>query len=453
MAFGSSVIGRRFISSYGRFLGILSVVTLTVIILWQIFPLSNEQIPMKIKISVLNYKNRVQLSDTRSYEIPLETSLKLKSILGCQDRELDKMELLSQSDCWVLKNLIRGRRSINMGCAESITLTTVGDIWYMKNLEILMTRWLGPISIALFAPGDDFVRTMDSIQYMRHCLPSSELIRDYVTFHIYFPTEDLPLDPMPLDEEEALKWPHDCSTMFAPYEDIKRARFYRYQRNLTLPINVGRNVARSSVNTHFILATDIELYPSLKLIPQFLQMISDDEDNFIVESNRRRVFALPVFDLDRNALIPDNKEELMRLYDMKLAMPMHANSCSYCSLIPHQERWLALNNNGNKMEILDVTQRYNNMPFWEPFYISDNTEPEYDERLSWDSQSDKRMHNYAMCLLDYEYDILHPAFLTHSPGLKKFDLEGDRMSYVEEIVPSLLAEYAEKYGINEICIV
>ena len=45
-------------------------------------------------------------------------------------------------------------------------------------------------------------------------------------------------------------------------------------------------------------------------------------------------------------------------------------------------------------------------------------DPHYDERLSWEGKSDKMTQGYALCVLDYEFQILDNAFLVHKPGIK-----------------------------------
>ena len=37
---------------------------------------------------------------------------------------------------------------------------------------------------------------------------------------------------------------------------------YRSANGLTYPVNVGRNIARESATSHFVFASDVELYPS-----------------------------------------------------------------------------------------------------------------------------------------------------------------------------------------------
>jgi len=77
----------------------------------------------------------------------------------------------------------------------------------------------------------------------------------------------------------------DCS---APYKDfadrlIKQAfpvgkdkheiLNVRAQKHLPYPINVLRNVARLAATTRYLLASDIELYPSVNIVSMFRQML------------------------------------------------------------------------------------------------------------------------------------------------------------------------------------
>ncbi|XP_061395892.1 beta-1,4-glucuronyltransferase 1-like [Musca vetustissima] len=338
-----------------------------------------------------------------------------------------------------------------MDCAEAVTFTTVADYSYLGHLELIVERWMGPISLALFAPGHDFNATLNAIQYARHCLPISQLIRDYVSFHIYFPSGHMPDEPIPRSEVEALNWPFNCSDVYAPYENISPSAIYWKQFSVDFPINVGRNVARRSANTHFTMAADIELYPSKDFIRNFLEMLSGNKS--LLAEGQPHVFAVPAFDLDSHAIIPDNKAELMTLFRMQMAMAMHQKSCKYCRLIGQEKKWLERGViPDGKFEVVAVVKRFSSIPgFWEPFFVSDNRIPDFDERLMWQGQYDKRMHNYAMCLLGYKYYVLHPAYLTHAPGPKPFDEDNTRMFEADEEILDMVAEYAVIYGINEDC--
>lgn len=61
-----------------------------------------------------------------------------------------------------------------------------------------------------------------------------------------------------------------------PYLDRSLVKIFKNKFEATYPINVGRNLARQAALTHFVLASDIELYPSLGLAEQFLAMVKED---------------------------------------------------------------------------------------------------------------------------------------------------------------------------------
>ena len=50
---------------------------------------------------------------------------------------------------------------------------------------------------------------------------------------------------------------------------------YRKRKGLTYPINTMRNVGRVPATSHYIFPSDLELYPSPGLIPQFLKLVSE----------------------------------------------------------------------------------------------------------------------------------------------------------------------------------
>ena len=52
-------------------------------------------------------------------------------------------------------------------------------------------------------------------------------------------------------------------------------------------------ISRETATTYFILASDIELYPSPNLIPKFLHMVST---HGLLEDT---VYVLPIFEIER----------------------------------------------------------------------------------------------------------------------------------------------------------
>lgn len=126
----------------------------------------------------------------------------------------------------------------------------------------------------MHAPGTDFQPTLDSIKYLRQCVPGNHLVRRFATFHVYFGTKHIPKS-VP-KAQDALKTPYNCS-LPAPYFNVSSGHLYKAQKKLLYPVNVGRNIARDAALTHFILASDIELYPNPGLVKKFLEMIARNE--------------------------------------------------------------------------------------------------------------------------------------------------------------------------------
>lgn len=66
---------------------------------------------------------------------------------------------------------------------------------------------------------------------------------------------------------------YECR-IIPPFMDVSERSTYKSKQNLTYPVNVGRNIAREAAVTHFVLPSDIELYPNPGLVMQFLKMFS-----------------------------------------------------------------------------------------------------------------------------------------------------------------------------------
>jgi hypothetical protein len=232
------------------------------------------------------------------------TVSKLEDVVRCQDRSPDP-RTAQRSDFWVLYNYVPASRKFR--CHESVTYTTHADYTFLDNLAPLLQRWQGPVSLAMHAPGTDFAPTLEAIRYARDCL--SPLISEFVTFHVFFGTRHVPKQVPPASS--VLKESANCSAP-APWANITSAALYKTKAKILYPVNIGRNVARESAVTHYILPSDIELYPSPGLIHNFLDMISR-KDPPLLHSNPK-VFPLPIFELEKGVELPANKTQLVSLH-------------------------------------------------------------------------------------------------------------------------------------------
>lgn len=317
-----------------------------------------------------------------------------------------------RGDYWVLYNYIRAEAKV--GCADSVTYTTHADYTFLDNLEPLVERWRAPVSVALHAPGYDFQSTLDSIRHIRDC--GSPLVKTYVTFHIYFSTKHVP-KKVPRHDRLPLNEPYNCS-LSAPYlSSPNEQRMYRKQKNLLYPVNVGRNIARETAQTHYIFPSDIELYPSPRLAELFLEMIASQET--ALRRPNPKVFPVPLFEVVAGQRVPENKTQLLEMLRNGTAFPFHKKLCPGCHNVPKSKEW-QLANETVGLHVFHVGKRVGRFVHWEPIFIGTHADPLYDERLSWEGKSDKMTQGYALCVLDYDFLILDNAFLVHKPGIKVY---------------------------------
>lgn len=371
---------------------------------------------------------------------------RLRSLLKCHDHDY-KPVTLQRGDFWVLQNYVRAEHG-ELKCHETITYTTHADYTFLDNLIPLLDRWNAPISIALHAPGTDFAPTVNSIKYLRDCLPDSNLVRQFVTFHIYFSTKHIP-KAVP-KSDQVLNSAYNC-TIPPPFFNLSGGHLYKTQKKLLYPVNVGRNIARDAALTHFILASDIELYPNPGLVKKFLEMIARNEA--YLHRKAPRVFPLSIFEVESSAAVPRDKTELQELLRLGKAIPFHKRVCSSCHGVPKSKEWMAANET-EELGIFHIGKRVGYFVHWEPIYIGTNADPHYDERLSWEGKSDKMTQGYALCVLDYEFHILDNAFLVHKPGIKvlKKDprramLAGKTNQLIKKIIyPELRIMYGQRKG-------
>ncbi|KAH1029224.1 hypothetical protein HUJ05_002500 [Dendroctonus ponderosae] len=379
-------------------------------------------------------------------EPPLTLFEKLRDITQCLDRPLVP-KTQQRGDYWVLYNYVRAKRTFK--CEETITYTTHADFSFMDNLVPLLERWRAPISIALHAPGTDFALTLESIAHLRDC--TSALVRELVTFHIYFSTKHVPKE-VP-KHSRVFPEPYNCS-LTPPYLNVSSEQMYKAQKKLLYPVNVGRNVARETAQTYYILASDIELYPSPNISSKFLDLIATNTGPLL--SKNPKVFPLHLFEVSANSTVPESKTMLKDMLGNGTALPFHKKLCPGCHNIPKAKEWQLAPVSEN-LHVFHVGKRNGRFVHWEPIFIGTHNDPLYDERLSWEGKSDKMTQGYALCVLNYDFLILDNAFLVHKPGIKIYKKDAKRAMLAGKtnqlIKKIIFPELKVLYGVRKGCAV
>lgn len=104
--------------------------------------------------------------------------------------------------------------------------------------------------------------------------------------------------------------PYNCS-LGSPWSNTNlTTKMYKIEKKLLYPVNVGRNIARGAALTHYVLPSDIELYPNPGLPEKFLDMMRRNDQAVLLKPNPK-VFVLPIFEVEKKSLPPQNKTYLV----------------------------------------------------------------------------------------------------------------------------------------------
>lgn len=285
----------------------------------------------------------------------------------------------------------------------SITYTTQGSYEFLNHAEQLCKRFDGPISIAVYAPGSEFQIAVSLIYHLREC--GDLCVKTNISWHMIYDSllkvDNLDINKYPdeylIDNNVNLRF--NCSKKYSEYmqsliniydkDEKNKILNVRTKHHLPYPINVLRNVARLSANTKYVLASDIELYPSINIVKMFRKTLEKESRNQLdlVNPEKPHVYILPIFEVEATAKAPETKQQLVQMLKKGTAIFFHKWVCDACQNFVDRDQWTVETKSPNELNIFRATKR--KKTYWEPLYIGTNDEPLYDERLSWDGKRDK----------------------------------------------------------------
>ncbi|KAI9585578.1 beta-1,4-glucuronyltransferase 1-like [Glossina fuscipes] len=316
------------------------------------------------------------------------------------DKRGAKFHVQQNGQYWILYNYIVAK-NFYVG-NDSVSLALHGEYKDLDTLGVLAQRWRGPISLALFANGDDFRRAQYTILHLIKCTPFGNEIRSFVTFH-FIMHEDHIWSNIPKSERAFLSRTADC--LNSPYNLHNET--YRQNVELTYPSNMARNVARQTISTYYILSLDMNYLPSVKFIGKFLSMVYKLQLN----NPFNTVYTLPVFDAPKPKLaLPETKEGLLKYCEEN---KLCANEES--ERTPYIKTWLKPS---KYPRVLSIMETRKHVGLWFPWYVSANEyEPFVDERLHQESLTDRWCHIDLLQALGYDFAVIDNAFLLRLPLL------------------------------------
>ncbi|EDV21862.1 uncharacterized protein TRIADDRAFT_29667 [Trichoplax adhaerens] len=295
---------------------------------------------------------------------------------------------------------------------KDVTLVAHCTVNKLHLLLPLAERWNGPMSIVVFAPGNDARMTRFAIDGLRQC---STYIRDYATFHLVYPTALLP----PFDggtgelfTEREMEYANFCPEVIpnrikalsshSSYDD----GYVRATRYIPYPSNLLRNIGRDFAKSTYVFVIDIDMVPNKGLYHELINFL---EEKKLFDSIEKNAYVVPAFEINEKRDIPKNKAALREA----AARPFYHEVCEKCQRPLNYDRWWKANSNKG---VLGPAYTLNWKDPWEPFYIIDSKSPSFDERFK-QYGFNRISQACELHLAGYNYVILNNAFVVHQ-GLK-----------------------------------
>lgn len=260
-----------------------------------------------------------------------------------------------------------------------LALATHTTINNLHHLESLLARWQNPLSVAIFAHGQDVKFATALVYALSFFCPQVQALVD---FHLVCLSGEYA--SFPEHDREHLSGLDDCVSVFSRLESHRdRHRNYAiHGGNVSYPNNLLRNVARSGTESSYVLVIDVDMAPSADLHPQFLAMLArrrPPQPAAAARAAAAEVFVLPAFEIRHVRKLPATKAELVQLYQVGEVRPFYEELCPRCQAPTNYSQWVNAHARSVQEGTLDVAYTLSWVDPWEPFYIGPSSVPLYDE--------------------------------------------------------------------------
>ena len=249
--------------------------------------------------------------------------------------------------------------------AADVSVVTQCSVNHLLHLVSLSEAWLGPISVAVFAPQGEAYAVLEAIVAVLHCFPD---VRETVSIHLVTP---LTSKGIPLIQSLNNM---SCDT-------YRRTGFHRSNLNTTTAVNYAvaskypnnllRNVARYAARTAYVFVIDIDMLPNVGLHKNYTNFLKR------TTSDNKTVHVIPSFEINTDTAIPKQKDELLEMWRKELLRPFYYELCWKCQRYTGYDRWQNLKRESE----LRISYEVEWHDPWEPFYIAPRTVPVFDERF------------------------------------------------------------------------
>ncbi|UJR31121.1 hypothetical protein I4U23_018629 [Adineta vaga] len=285
----------------------------------------------------------------------------------------------------------------------------------IENLHSLLNHtkvWDGPISLSLYVKG---ARASDDIDYASIWFRCNRRLFKVLNVHLIMSAKAYERSISNQHNTHSVKYAVSCQFInYINHTDETDSTPY--------PSNLLRNVARLGtplLTVQYILTLDIDVYPAPDL---FHHLVAFYTQTKTTEQFNRTLYVLPAFEIHLDAVknsapLPQNKNELILLWNDHQLQPYQAEVCPTCQFLTNYQAWKQEASND---KIVPLFRPHYGHP-WQPFYVGPKDVPTYDPRFKAHAHA-----RVSQCcesyVAGYDYVVLNNIYLYRLGFLVKSQL-------------------------------
>ncbi|CAF1209456.1 unnamed protein product [Rotaria sordida] len=291
----------------------------------------------------------------------------------------------------------------------------------IEQLHLLLQHakvWDGPISLSLYVKGN---RGSDDIDYASIWLRCNRRSFKVLNVHLVISAKAYKSSISSQHNSHSVKYAVNCQHMnYVNHTDETDSTPY--------PSNLLRNVARlgnTFPSVKYILTLDIDIFPSPDLFHHLISFYTKKFNKN--EIFNRTLYVIPAFEihsdtLKRSIALPQNKRELILLWNEEQIQPYQKDICSTCQFLTNYQAWKQETKND---EILPIFRPHYSQP-WKPFYVGPIDVPIFDSRFK--AHAHARISQCCESFLaGYDYAVLNNVYLYRLGFIDKSQLPNTKL--------------------------
>jgi hypothetical protein len=319
----------------------------------------------------------------------------------------------------IFDHILVGDKFRELGEKFNITVATQTSFDRLLDITQLSNSWDGAMSVAIFVADLEYSAVKIFIEYLRVCYPA---VRDNIAFSFLYP-----LDHPPVITDFGVNWKDNnflqCTLDPKSLHEKLKKRVFTYEYKTwrdpyKYPQSHMRNLARETSLTAYTMLLDVDIILTDSAALLLSNFLKTEE----AKKCEKCIYTFAAYEVER---VPTDKNDLLKMVVDNEAQPFHHTVNKFCQYDTNftafeasLEKFDPRNSLPGMSQPVTISHSVKNFTFlYEPFYLSRNSVPRYDERFLGYGFT-RNTQTYELFVAGWEFKVISPIYLVHL-GIKR----------------------------------